>query len=203
MKVIIDNIENYSDNDYLNFLYNIKLEKRKKIDKLINSIRKKESILGEKMFVDNLFKIYGIKYDEIQIKYTINGKPYINRDNIYYNISHSYGTVVIAFNNTPIGIDIEKKRATNINVINHFATLKEKEYILRDKKDINEKIFKIYTLKEAYFKMKGVNLNNIKKVEFTINNSGILCSNKTISAIQQKYAKDYIISICTYNNTFK
>ena len=88
------------------------------------------------------------------------------------------------------------------NELNYTASL----FITKDEttEKYFERLFEIYTLKEAYFKMKGENLNNIKNVEFIINNNEIICSDHQVkvnikkfiqvlfSEIKNKSWKDYI-----------
>ena len=88
-----------------------------------------------------------------------------------------------------------------MNTIDIFATQKEKEYILSSENDIYKRLFQIYTLKEAYFKMLGKDLSRIKEVEFTIdnnnnNNNNITCSDKKINAYSSDRIDNYIFSIC-------
>ena len=111
------------------------------------------------------------------------------------HICHSFNYVITIISDKEIGIDIEKIRKTPVNVINQFATKKEKEYILSSN-NINEKIFEIYTLKEAYFKMLGKNLNDILSVEFRISKDKVICSDKNVNAGFIKDIDGYIISYC-------
>ena len=124
------------------------------------------------------------------------GKPYITNSDIFYNISHSFEYIVTIISDKEIGIDIEKIRKTNLNCVNQFATPQERKYITANNQNIEKKIFEIYTLKEAYFKMKGNNLNNIKNVEFNIINNNVICSDKNVSAYFINDLKDYVIAVC-------
>ena len=83
-----------------------------------------------------------------------------------------------------------------MNTIDIFATQKEKEYILSSENDIYKRLFQIYTLKEAYFKMLGKDLSRIKEVEFIIDNNNITCSDKEIIAYSSDTIDNYIFSIC-------
>ena len=87
-------------------------------------------------------------------------------------------------------------RKTSLKVINQFATSKEKKYILSSDENIEERIFKIYTLKEAYFKMLGTNLNHILEIEFIIKNDKVYCSDKNVKVGFINDVKGYIIAYC-------
>jgi len=196
MKLLIENIKKYNKINYIFFLFQIKKEKKIKIKKLLKKEDKQRSILGEKLLIEGL-KYYNINYKKNNITTNEYGKPYIN--GIYYNISHKNDYVICALDKNEIGIDIEKIRKININNINQYTTENEKKYILENNNYIYERAFEIYTLKEAYFKMKGTNLNNIKNIEFTIKNNKIKCSDKTVNLKLIKYIENYVIAICIKN----
>ena len=54
-------------------------------------------------------------------------------------------------------------------------------------------MIKLYTLKEAYIKMKGLNLNQLKDMEFIITNK-VTCKDNDVN-IKIIKDNDYIISI--------
>lgn len=83
-----------------------------------------------------------------------------------------------------------------MNIINQFCTKKEKEYILLNNQCTNERIFEIYCLKEAYFKMLGNNLNNIKDVEFEIKNDVVISNIKKVNFYLKKDIENYILAVC-------
>ena len=197
MNYIIENINTYSDEDYLKIYQKINLQKKEKIDKLKKTADKKRSLLGEYCLIKLLKKYYNIDYKKTNFYTNEYGKPYIQDSNIFFNISHSNDYVIVAISNKEIGIDIEKIRDTNINTINQFATLKEKEYILSDSNNCFSRLFEIYTLKESYIKMKGKNMNEVKNIEFRIKDNLTFCSDSSINTLLFKnIKKGYIISIC-------
>ena len=195
MEYLVKNVANLKLNDILYFYNNIYDYKKNKIDKYINDKSKILSIEGE-ILLDTLLKDnYSIDYKDIEIKVNNNGKPLITNNNIFFNISHSFDYVITCISNNSIGVDIEKIRKTNINVIDQFATNKEKEYILSTNFDREKRLFSIYTLKEAYIKCKGLSLKNIKDVEFIIDNEKILCSDNTVEGKIITDIKNYIIAL--------
>lgn len=180
---------------YLKYFYKfIYQEKKYKIKKYKKKMRKIQAITGEILLKNLLKKHYKIDYKDLTFYLNKYNKPYIKNKNIYFNISHSYNYVAVAISNKEIGIDIEKIRPTNINTINYFATDNEIKYILEDKTKITRRLFTIYTLKEAYFKMKGTNLDNIKDIEFNFKDNKIICSDSNIK-IKLINNKKYIMAI--------
>ncbi len=198
MKYIVKNINSFKQIDIDNFYDEIIPSKKEIINKLKNTTKKKQSIIGE-LLLKELLKKNKINYNNINYYINEDGKPYLLNNSTYFNISHSYDYVIVTTSNKEIGIDIEKIRKTKLNVINRFATIKEKEYILSSNEDILKRLFQIYTLKEAYFKMKGTNLKDILNVEFEIHNDRITCSDKSVNAFFIHDINDYIISYCEKN----
>ena len=181
MDIIVKNINEYS-NEEINLFY--KTSKNKRIIDKKNEKSKKQSIIGE-MILSELLKKYNKNHNKIEVIYNKNGKPYLKNSDIYFNISHADEYVVCAISKKEIGVDIEKIRETNINTINYFSTEKEKEYILADTEKIYYRLFEIYTLKEAYIKMNGDSLTNIKNI-----------TNYDEAHITKKEVDNYIITIC-------
>lgn len=195
MEYIIKNINDYNKDDVNNFYIEIPKLKKDRIDKYKNYESKARSIVAEIIFSELLSK-KNISYNSLEYYNNEYGKPYLKNNNLFFNISHSFDYVITIISNKEIGIDIEKIRKTPLNVINQFATEKEKEYILSSSKNIEERIFKIYTLKEAYFKMLGTNLNHILEVEFIIKKDKIYCNDRNVKVGFINDIKGYIIAYC-------
>lgn len=195
MEYIIKNINDFNKDDINNFYDKIPKLKKDKIDKYKNYDTKVRSIVGE-ILLKNLLSKSNISYNSLDYYINEYGKPYLKNINIFFNISHSFDYVITTISDKDIGIDIEKIRKTPLNIINQFATEKEKAYILSTNNNIEERIFKIYTLKEAYFKMLGTNLNHILKVEFTIKNNNIYCNDEKVKMGFIDDIKGYIIAYC-------
>ena len=192
MYIYYDNINNYSLKDYTNYYNILTDDDRIKIDKLIG-IRQKQYILSRILLKNILKDKYSINYNDILIKYNKYGKPYL--DDISFNISHSHDYVIVVTSDKNIGIDIEKIRDINQTTMKVFCTDNEIQYITNNQ---NKKLayWKIYTLKEAYFKMLGTDLSNMKKVEFNILDDKITCvNNLNLKVLVSTEINDYIFSI--------
>lgn len=197
MKYCIKNINNsnYLSKDYLR----IKQNKKNAIEKIKHLNDKKRVILGEQLLINGLCKYYNVNYDDVNIRLNKNGKPYISDEkyhHIKFNISHSHDYSICVFSNNEIGVDIEKIRKVDIKIINQFATTNEINYILSSENQVLRRLFTIYTLKESYFKMLGDNLNNIKNVEFTINEDIVSCSDSKTKFNIINAIDGYVISTC-------
>lgn len=190
MQFFYDNINNYSDNDYQKMYNNLSITDKNKTDKLLKNVSKKQSILSKYLLRSILSQKYHLDYNNIY--YSKFNKPLIKEIN--FNISHSFNYVVLIFSEKEIGIDIEKIRKVNLNIINSFCTDREKAYILNSN-DIYKSLFEIYTLKEAYFKMLGTNLFNIKNIEFNIDKNTITSSISNLNIKLNYDISGYIIAI--------
>lgn len=190
--ILYKNINDISINE-LNEFYNIiHNDKKIKINKITDKRNKYMSILGEYLLSQLLKEYCNIDYSNLIFQYNDNGKPFISNYSIYFNISHSHEFVVCIISDKECGIDIELIRQVPVNTIKSFASENEQKYIL--KKDIYKRIFEIYTLKEAYIKMNGLNLTNINDAEFKINNNTISSSDNTAHYYLDYSIKEYIIA---------
>lgn len=177
------------------FFKEIYPSKQKRIKKLINKRRLKQAIIGE-ILLKKLLEKNNLSYKSLNFINNDLGKPYIKNNPIFFNISHSFLYVIVVTSHHEIGVDIEKVRKTHENVWHQFATEQEKNYLFSSKKDIERRIFEIFCLKEAYFKMKGNNLNDAKSVEFYITQNGVSCSDKSVHAYFINDLKDYVVAVC-------
>ena len=195
MKYLIRNINNYKIDEIETFYDYIYETKKNRISKYKNEIVRTRSIIGE-IILSELLSKEKIDYKTLKFQTNEYGKPYIEGKNIYYNISHSHDYVIVAISNKEIGIDIEKIRKNPTSIINQIATDNEKAYILADSENTNKRLFEIFTLKEAYFKMLGKNLNNILNIEFSIKGNSIICTDPNIHSEFITDIPGYVISFC-------
>ncbi len=195
MKYLVKSINNFQADEINDFYYKIPEIKRNKIKKLKNNIARTRSIIGE-LLLSELIHEEGLNYSDIDYYINEYGKPYFKNNDLYFNISHSFEYVISIISDKEVGIDIEKIRNTSIKTINQFATENEKMYILSTNTNVEERLFKIYTLKEAYFKMFGINLNEALQVEFRIENDKVYCSDNKVNVGFINDIDGYIIAYC-------
>lgn len=124
------------------------------------------------------------KITSYKISASINGKPYIDNSNIFYNISHKNKMVGLIISNSEVGLDIEYIDTENIkreSTLKYFFTEKERESITN-----NEELLTLWTKKESYIKLNGGMLRDA--IGLDINN---------INVIYDTFKLDnYIITIC-------
>lgn len=195
VRILYDNINHYSQEEYNEFLKLIRQDKRERIAKILHKEDQYRSILGEILLI-KLLKEFNIEYNSIHITTNQYGKPYIQDLDVYYSISHSHEYVICAISNKEIGIDIEKIRHIAPVTLKQYATTNEIEYITSIDKLYERRCFEIFTLKESYFKCMGCDLREILNVEFHISNDSIQCSHTGYSFNLVDTIDGYVIAIC-------
>lgn len=195
VRILYDNINHYSQEEYNEFLKLIRQDKRERIAKILHKEDQYRSILGEILLI-KLLKEFNIEYNSIHITTNQYGKPYIQDLDVYYSISHSHEYVICAISNKEIGIDIEKIRHIAPVTLKQYATTNEIEYITSIDKLYERRCFEIFTLKESYFKCMGCDLREILNVEFHISNDSIQCSHTGYSFNLVDTIDGYVIVIC-------
>ncbi len=139
------------------------------------------------------------------------GKPYLEGNPVYFNISHSGEWVVAAFcNSVEVGIDVEKIKKVNFEIAERFFSKKEKMELFAKTGD--EKLryfFDLWTLKESYLKLLGKGLTKpLNTFTVTGNNGKFLLLNdndevRNVCFKQYGIEKNYKISVCSYANEFQ
>lgn len=89
------------------------------------------------------------------------GKPYIiGYPNFQFNVSHSENLLVVLVSDQAVGVDVEKIRNPNIQIVNRFFTENEKDYVLSNPSLTTKRFYEIWTRKEAYIKYLGKGLSH-------------------------------------------
>ena len=121
----------------------------------INAVNRKQkidralSICGD-LLIFNAFKSR-FPDKELRINYTNKGKPYLCNNEFYFSVSHKGDKAVCVINETPVGIDIENIKPFNKKTAERICTPNELQYI----GDSEQLFAEIWTVKEAYSKLKG------------------------------------------------
>lgn len=124
------------------------------------------------------------KITSYKISKSINGKPYIDNSNIFYNISHKNKMVGLIISDSEVGLDIEYIDTENIkreSILKYFFTEKERESITT-----NEDLLTLWTKKESYIKLNGGMLRDA--IGLDINNTNVIFDTFKLD--------NYIITIC-------
>ncbi len=145
-----------ADEETYGRLYERASEERKR--RANRYLRKEDKLLC--VTADALLKT-ALGTNEFQIQKNEYGKPYIKeRNDFYYNLSHSGKYAVIAFGNSEVGVDIQQHRGgTDMRLIAEQCFARdEKDYVWQSDQQSEERFYEIWTGKESYLKYIGKGL---------------------------------------------
>ena len=115
----------------------------------------------------------GLAAESLELQKNAFDKPFVAGDPVYFNLSHSAGTAVLALcDKQPIGIDIEfiDRKIDFLEIGRTVFTENEMLHIQNaQEKERGQLFFNFWTAKEAYLKMLGVGMSlDPKKVSLEI-----------------------------------
>ncbi len=140
--------------------------------------------------------------EQINFKKNVCGKPHIEDQTCYFNISHSHDWVVLAMcESNEIGVDIQKQehKKSILEIAKQYFSIHE-YVMLKDATDKQRTInfYKLWTAKEAVLKALGTGISTgLDKYNFTIENDSIKSygsDNHNILLSQFIFKNDYIFS---------
>ena len=140
IKLLLLDMSSFNVDELYSYL---KIEDKIKVDKLTNSKVKRERIVSTYL-KDKYVGEYYLSKD---------GKPLAN--NIYFNVSHSDDTIVIAFSELhPVGVDIEKIKPIDDKLKKEVLSMEEYNSMKND-----EDFYALWTSKEALLKCIGTGIS--------------------------------------------
>lgn len=143
---------------------------------------KEISLKGWSLLSNLIYEKFNIKLSKDIIKYNEYNKPYLENENIYFNISHSKDLIAIVISDKECGIDIEYiDYEKDLSKIIKKVLSKKERFIYKFKINKHKYFYKLWTIKEAYYKALGtgikynqlhenVSYNNIKSYIYKDNN---------------------------------
>ncbi len=193
MKLYIKNISEVNNEELLKGYSSLSAERKAYIDNFKNEKSKKPRIIADMIARTAISDFCNIKREDILFSLSDSGKPYCSNADVHFSISHSADKVICAVSDKPVGADIELIRKINFRAADRFATNEEKKYIDQN----TENFFRIWTLKEAYFKCIGSGLNSkIKNISFTVNSDLISANVEGFKFRFHDISDGYICSVC-------
>lgn len=105
-----------------------------------------------------------------EFEYNEHGKPFLkNYPNLYFNISHCKTAVCCVLAEKEVGIDIEEIAAYKESLANYICN--DEEFVrLQNSENQADDFYKLWTMKEAVFKMLGTGITKeIKNILVTPN----------------------------------
>jgi 4'-phosphopantetheinyl transferase len=110
-------------------------------------------------------EILGTDFNKLSINYFDNKKPYVEKSNLDFNLSHSsdcFAFAISGYENVFVGVDIEVLREDlGIEpIINNYFHKNEISFVLNSElKTQHQKFYEVWTRKEAFLKMIGTGLS--------------------------------------------
>ncbi len=154
---------------YYNRAYSLVSDKRRKhIDSLKFDKNKRLSLSASVLLLYALKIKYSISPDEVIISCEKNGKPILRlnktlkeKEEIYFNISHSGDYAMCVIGDCKIGCDIEKISAYKSDVAKRFFNYAESQYLesIGDPEIQKTEFYRIWTKKESFIKLTGDGLS--------------------------------------------
>lgn len=127
------------------------------------------------------------------VEKTQEGKPHISgKPDFHFNLSHSGRWVVIAWGDSPVGVDVEKIREdTDIRMIaSRFFTPEEQQYLRQTPEESRRRFFEIWTRKESCVKYWGTGLKR------ALNSFSVLQPEKALRFYTETLPGGYLLSLC-------
>ena len=152
--------------------------------------RKNKHDLVYDLLFKKIYENFQILLNKNDIIYNEYNKPLLKKYNVFFNISYSDNIAVLAISKNKVGIDIEKIKSYNEDIVNRIYSISEKK-LLENSKNKDYLFTKLWTYKEAYVKYLETGIDkNFINLNFVYNNE--LSCNSMIHSI------DYNNYIITY-----
>ena len=158
----------FSKNDYDRCLELMEDGRRKDILKRRHISSRNMSVFGEWVVKNELSQQYNIPIEKIKLLRTERSKPYAKDIPLNFSISHSDDMLAVAFSENNVGIDIEIIKPLRTDIRNRLCTESDFEFLSSANYDDERllRFYKIWTAKEAYFKMLGTGITNLKSISY-------------------------------------
>ena len=169
----------------------ISTEKKAKVGRMLFDIDKQLAVYSEVLLRSLICESLLISNRDICFGKNEFGKPYlVNYPDYHFNVSHTRNAIVVATDDLPVGIDIEKIKEADREVACQVFTPEECAYIYAKDKDAAVRFCEIWTKKEAYLKWTGEG--------WTSDFSGNCRERSAISVqVESSIIGRYIITTCT------
>lgn len=172
MEYIFSYINDYSIDDYERAYKSLSDVRKERVDRYKRDDDKKRSLCAQ-MLLQKLLEKQSLSGKELF--YEENGCPKFKNSQLFVSISHSEDVAFCAVSENAIGVDVEKMRKISHSLINRVCVDEEKAYVKADcdinadtktigNPDVIKRFFEIWTAKEAYFKMRGSGITDLKMV---------------------------------------
>lgn len=121
----------------------------------------------------------GVFREMPEFYYGKHNKPYLkNYEGLYFNFSHSKNAVCCILAQREVGVDIQETGVYKESLANYVCNEKELA-ILCDSSNRAEDFFKLWTKKEAVFKMLGTGITN--DIKYILDKPGYVVESRKVN----------------------
>ncbi|MGN0633955.1 MAG: 4'-phosphopantetheinyl transferase family protein [Oscillospiraceae bacterium] len=159
MKIVLLDAQAAKWAEVSGFADRISERRRKRIEDTKNEQKKALLLLSEMLVRKYLSDMTGTGESVIRFGSGEFGKPFAeNVGTAQFSVSYSGGFVAAAFEDSPVGIDIQRIENMKMTTAKRFFTADEYGAVCKSAHPEHE-FFRIWTAKEAYVKMLGMGLS--------------------------------------------
>lgn len=199
-------VNHYSYQKYKKYIHILSYEEHNKLFSLKVEESKWAFVVSRLALKILLTKYIGVNVHNINFSYNAHGKPFIEGNPLYFNLSHSNNKTVIVFCSEEVGIDLEyiNKEIVIDDIASLILSYREQNILASVTNLLKvRKFFEFWTKKEALLKALGIGLGVYDLISLereigyyfeTQNNSLIL--NKWKLKLVNLETTDYICYVC-------
>ena len=145
--------------------------RRAHVDSLLREESRAGSLTGEWLLRQLLRQHWGME-DPVILRGS-SGCPVLQDAALYLSITHSADLVACAVSDSPIGIDAERLKPFRWAMMEKICTPEERRYLLQQLQPEGEictdpdavcRFFELWTGKEAWFKLQGTGIRDLRSV---------------------------------------
>ncbi|MGW5982737.1 4'-phosphopantetheinyl transferase family protein [Bacillus mycoides] len=161
MKIYAVDVSNHLDRKYFQHLFEcLGSQKQYRIQSFHHDDDKERTLIGEILIRYMISHYLNMKPDRVILKYNTYGKPYIEEDPAFFNLSHSGKWVVAVIDHKENGIDVQEIGKVDMNVAKNFFLQREYLELMQLEGEARANLFyELWTLKESYIKTIGKGLS--------------------------------------------
>lgn len=217
IRTYINNTSQYEDETIFNTaLKSVSPYRRQKIA-LLKNMKDKMRSLAAAIALNTALKAYGLEERTMEYDVGKQGKPYFRYNpDIHFSLSHSGDYAICSVGTHETGNDIELIKSGRERVAKRFFATEELDWIYKaqDPLERDNRIFRIWTMKESFLKVTGRGMSlPLKDFNIIISNDENVTIRQNINDITY-YMKEYAmpetlpeydaykISVCSESETF-
>ena len=191
MRILKAHIDDFDESFYLDAFRLLSKDRQHKALRYQNETDRRSCILGDFLLRKAIAEDLNCNMNEVSIHHTESGKPYIahpDNSDLHISLSHSGGFVVIALDNSAVGIDVEMTRKIDDAVVSHALSQDESDYVGTSQ----HRFFEVWTMKESYLKCTGTGISGCKR----LNHISVFRLPNGYKVKEIESTNDYVISVC-------